>query len=115
MLDIKVTYTMEQWGKDGTFKAETGQTVEREIYEQMRDCVPPLRLADSRYNRAHGVVNGFRVGEPYMHAESPTTGKETMFCAAFGKCDDGEYCFLGCQNAHGEIYDKDTGKVVDGN
>ena len=114
-MKILTTYTMEQWEKDKTFSAEMGQSVAPEIYEQMYECVPPLRLPDSRYNRAHGVINGFRVGEPYTHAESPSTGKETPFCAAFGKCDDGNYYFLGYQNKFGEIYGKKTGKVIEVN
>lgn len=36
------TYTMDDWKRDGTFKAAEGQEVDVEVVEQMRDCVPPL-------------------------------------------------------------------------
>ena len=112
-MKILTEYTMEQWGKDNNFSAQAGQAVAKEIYEQMYECLPPLRLADSAFNRDMGVVSGFRVGEPYTHMESPSDGNVTAFCAAFGKCDDGRYYFLGYQNKHGERYDTATGKVIE--
>lgn len=40
-MEEKNVYTMEQWAKDGTFKAKPGQFVEESIYWQMLNCVPP--------------------------------------------------------------------------
>lgn len=48
-------YTMEQWGKDGVLNLKRGQLVEYAVYQQLRDCVPPLVCLNSF----------FQCGEPY--------------------------------------------------
>jgi len=35
------TYTMQDWEKDGTFKAQVNQPVEDAVYYQFLNCVPP--------------------------------------------------------------------------
>ena len=52
-------YTREQWAADRTFKAQAGQEIEAEIYEQMFDVMPIQRLKE-----AHGCTAGFRTTEP---------------------------------------------------
>ena len=54
---MKKIYTSEQWAKDGDFKAEVGQEVERSIYYHMLECLPPKRMGRDY----------FLVGEPYDH------------------------------------------------
>ena len=78
-------YTMQDWSKDGTFKAAAGQEIEAEIYEQMFDVMPIQRLKD-----AQGCTAGFRTTEPYTHIN----GKAVYM--AFGK-RDGKYYYLGLQ------------------
>ena len=107
-------YTMEDWARDNNFSAKIGQEISAEIYEQMFEALPPLRLPSGQPMSARlGVVSGFRMGEPYIHADSPTDGKWTAFCAAFGKTSDGRCYFLGNQNKYGEIYDTETRKVIE--
>ena len=105
-------YTMDDWERDRTFAAEIGQEIVPEIYEQMFECMPPLRLTNKYpHNEDLGIVSGFRTSEPYVHAQSETDGKMTAFYAAFGKTTDGRCYFLGHQNKYGEIFDRKTRRV----
>lgn len=94
-------YTREQWRKDRSFAAAIGQEVDEEVYEEMYNCLPPLRLPNA--DTTKGFSAGFRVGEPYTHRQSKQTGEFTAFYAAFGK-RDGKYYYLGNMNKYGEIY-----------
>lgn len=94
-------YTREQWAADRNFSAKVGQEVEEDIYEQMLDCLPPLRLP-----RECGYSAGFRVGEPYIHEQSAKTGEWLAHYAAFGK-KDGKCYFLGHMNKYGELSSRD--------
>ena len=63
-------YTMEQWAKDRTFKAEPGQRISEEVYNEMLNCMPPLNLPRSRAHYALEALNvpvhaGFMMGEPH--------------------------------------------------
>ena len=49
------TYTMEDWVRDRTLSPKMGQKLSYEVFEQLRDCVPP-----ETYRR--GL---FQPGEPY--------------------------------------------------
>lgn len=91
-------YTREQWHRDGTFSAKEGQEVEEYIYWEMYDVLPPLRLP-----KESGYSAGFRVSEPYAHAQSQKTGEWLPCYAAFGK-RDGKYYFIGYMNKYGEFY-----------
>ena len=107
-------YTMEDWERDRNFNAEIGQEIAPEIYERMFECMPPLRLTNRKPTNADlGIVSGFRMSEPYAHADSPTDGKWTAFYMAFGKTTDGRCYFLGHQNKYGEIFDATTGKAIE--
>ena len=94
-------YTREQWEKDRNFSAKVGQEVEEEIYWEMFELMPPLRLP-----RECGYLSGFRMGEPYIHEQSKKTGEFLGHYAAFGK-KDGKYYFLGHLNKYGEKCSKD--------
>lgn len=75
-------YTKEQWRKDGCLKVKRGQFVDNFIFEQLRDCVPPLVLLKSF----------FQCGEPYDNC--PITGnpryltfiKESKYWKFVGYC-----------------------------
>lgn len=53
------TYTMEDWRRDGVFKASPGQQVEEGIYFQMLCDVPPIYHG--------GFHRTFQVGEAHSH------------------------------------------------
>ena len=78
-------YTVEQWQKDHSFKADAGQEISEEIYEEMFNVMPIQRLKE-----AHGCTAGFRTTEPYTYEN----GKAVYM--AFGK-RDGKYYYLGLQ------------------
>ena len=78
-------YTVEQWQKDHSFKAEAGQEISEEIYEEMFNVMPIQRLKE-----AHGCTAGFRTTEPYTYEN----GKAVYM--AFGK-RNGKYYYLGLQ------------------
>ena len=78
-------YTREQWAADRSFKAEAGQEVTEEIYEEMFNVMPIQRLKD-----AHGCTEGFRTTEPYTHING------RALYMAFGK-RNGKCYYLGLQ------------------
>jgi hypothetical protein len=90
-------YTHEQWEKDRSFSAKVGQEVEEGIYEEVLNCLPPLRLPKECAYSA-----GFRVGEPHCHEQSKKTGEFLPHYAAFGR-REGKCYFLGYMNRYGEI------------
>ena len=59
-------YTREDWANDGSFSAKRGQEISPEVYEEMFNCIPPIRLPKDL--RAIGFA-GFLMGEPYSHNE----------------------------------------------
>lgn len=59
-------YTREDWAKDGSFSAKRGQEISPEVYEEMFNCMPPIRLPKDL--RTIGFA-GFLMGEPYSHNE----------------------------------------------
>lgn len=77
-------YNMAQWQKDGSLSVKVGQLIDREVFEQLLNCVPP-----KTYGR--GL---FQVGEPRNHdfAMRPlfdtfeNTADGWRFC---GKCLEG--------------------------
>ena len=94
-------YTSEQWGNDGTFSAEVGQEVSEEVYFQMFNAMPPLRLP-----KECGYLSGFRMGEAYTNEQSEKTGELLAHFEAFGK-RGGKYYFLGRLNKYGEMCSSD--------
>ena len=95
-------YTMEQWTQDGTFKAEAGQEISAEVYEQMLNCMPPERLPRNKARQALQdykipVHAGFLMGEPHS-----TDSAGNLLYLAFGMNDygsgikrDPHYYYLG--------------------
>jgi len=79
-------YTIQDWEKDGTFKALEGQEIDAAIYYEMRDVMPisPLRRP------AYGCKNGFLSLEPAAHVNG------LPVFMAFGS-KDGRFYYLGLQ------------------
>ena len=91
-------YTREDWQRDQSFKAVPGQEIEKEIYEDMFNVLPPLRLPRNKVMEALETMNlhisaGFMMGEPHSHS------KNGALFMAFGKTypdESGErYYYLG--------------------
>lgn len=62
-------YTMEQWKADRDFKAEAGQEISAEVYEEMLNVMPPLSLPKGKALQALQDYKipahaGFMMGEP---------------------------------------------------
>ena len=91
-------YTMEQWAQDRTFKAEAGQEISADVYEEMLNCMPPERLPVAKARQALSDYNipvhaGFLMGEPHS---SDSNGN--LLYLAFGSNDYGKgkkYYYLG--------------------
>lgn len=95
-------YTMEQWTQDGTFKAEPGQQISEEVYNNMLNCMPPKSLPRDKAHYALEALNvpvhaGFLMGEPHSSDE-----KGRQLYLAFGMNDYGsgvtrapKYFYLG--------------------
>lgn len=90
-------YDMEQWGKDGTFKADPGQEITEEVYNQMLNGLPPKDLPGQTAldaMRKYGITvhYGFLMGEP---DRCDSAGQLYL---AFGMSDYGKgkkYYYLG--------------------
>lgn len=50
-------YTMKDWERDGSLSMKEGQTIDSEVFLELRDCMPPHRWS-------RGI---FQPGEPYSH------------------------------------------------
>lgn len=90
-------YTMAQWAQDRTFKAEPGQEISAEVYEEMLNCMPPETLPRDKARQALQdfsipVHAGFLMGEPH------SASKNGPLYLAFGMNDYGKgkhYYYLG--------------------
>ena len=90
-------YTMQQWHKDRDFKAEPGQEIAEDVYNEMLNVMPPLSLPQETARKALRALNipvhaGFLMGEP---TDSSPDG---LLYRAFGMNDYGKrrrYYYLG--------------------
>ena len=90
-------YTIEQWQADRDFKAEPGQEITAEIYDEMLNIMPPESLPKETARQALREYNipihaGFLMGEP---TDSSPNG---LLYRAFGMNDYGKgkhYYYLG--------------------
>lgn len=111
-------YDMEQWGKDGTFKADPGQEITEEVYNQMLNGLPPKDLPgqtalDAMRKYGAPIHNGFLMGEPHSHDSAGAAlymafgmndygrGKKYYYLGLSPKEKelDGTYYFFECMNA----------------
>ena len=104
-------YTMEQGANDRTFKADPGQEITADVYEQMLNGMPPESLPREKARQALQDYNipihaGFLMGEPYSTNENG----EPLYMA-FGMNDFGKgkkYYYLGLSaktpELHGDYY-----------
>ena len=82
-------YTMEDWLRDCDFKAQPGQEISQEIYDEMFNVMPPLRLprekaAEVLESLRLPVHAGFMMGEPH------SSDKDGALYLAFGKNNYGK-------------------------
>lgn len=82
-------YTVEDWRRDGAFNAQPGQEISSEIYDEMYNVMPPLRLPREKAVEAleslHVPVHaGFMMGEPH------SSDKAGELYLAFGKNNYGK-------------------------
>lgn len=92
-----ILYDMNQWTKDGSFKAAPGQEITEEIYNEMFNCMPPRYLSSNEAAKAfnaHGIsiCAGFLMGEPH------SIDKDGLLFLAFGMNHSKEgkrYYYLG--------------------
>lgn len=90
-------YTMQQWQADRDFKAEPGQEITADVYDEMLNVIPPLSLPKEAARHALRTLNipvhaGFLMGEP---TDSSADG---LLYRAFGMNDYGKgkhYYYLG--------------------
>lgn len=80
-------YTHEQWTADREFKAEPGQQITGDIYEEFFNCLPPKSLPRAAAEYALQELGvpvhaGFMLGEPHS---TDTAGKNLYM--AFGSND----------------------------
>lgn len=94
-------YTSEQWAIDGAFKAEPGQEITADIYNDLFNALPPKRLPAETAERALREFNipvhaGFLMGEPHSHDDGGA------LYLAFGRNDYGRgthYFYIGLSHA----------------
>ena len=82
-------YTMDHWRADRDFKARPGQEVSPDVYEEMLNVMPPIRLSEEAAAIARdrfGILRsaGFLMGEP--HASDQDGPLYLAFVSTGGKC-----------------------------
>lgn len=90
-------YTMQQWYTDRDFKAEPGQEITEDVYNEMLNVMPPKTIPAEKARQALQDFNipvhaGFLMGEP---TDSSPNG---LLYRAFGMNDYGKgkhYYYLG--------------------
>lgn len=82
-------YTMYDWHNDRDFSALPGQEISEEVFDEWRDCLPPLRIP-----RSAGCC-GFLCSEPARHDSAGP------LYHAFGS-RSGRFYYLGLMHAEGE-------------
>lgn len=69
-------YTMTDWKRDCGFKAKAGQEITEEIYNEMLNTMPPLKIPQAGREIAEkcGIIPaaGFLMGEPYEFGAAGT-------------------------------------------
>lgn len=99
-------YTMDQWRKDRTFKAEPGQRITAEVYEEMLNCMPPRDISKEAIKNTDVPVHaGFMMGEPHAHDKA---GALYLAFASNNYGKETKYYYLGLAHAdpvlHGVYY-----------
>lgn len=90
-------YTMEQWTADREFRADPGQEITEDVYNEMLNAMPPATLPREKAEQALQdykvpVHAGFLMGEP------TTASKDGPLYRAFGMNNYGKgahYYYLG--------------------
>ena len=104
-------YTMKDWTRDGTFKAEPGQEIDAQLYETMQNAVPPRAIPKETAARAWELYR-VPVHAGFLMGQQETTDEDgTPLFLAFGSNDYGKgahYYYLGLskpyKRLHGTYY-----------
>jgi hypothetical protein len=99
-------YDGRQWEKDRIFKADPGQEITEEVYNQMLNGLPPLDLPaqtalDAMRKYGTPIHYGFLMGEPHSHDSAGAA-----LYMAFGMSDYGrekKYYYLGLSPKEKEL------------
>ena len=91
-------YTMDHWRADRDFKATPGQEIAPDVYDEMMNATPPIRLSAEASAIARDRFQilstaGFLMGEP---SESDQDG---LLYLAFVSAGNRRY-FIGTAHAH---------------
>lgn len=78
-------YTMQDWERDKELRVEIGDTIDQDVFYQLRDCVPPTTLS----------MGLFQVGEAKDRDEHGHALYSTFMCDGdnwiyIGNCREGE-------------------------
>ena len=111
-------YTIEQWQQDGSFKAEAGQEISEDVYNEMLNVMPPASLPRGKAEQALQdydipVHAGFLMGEPHSSNKNGDLLYLAFGMNNFGKGKrfyylvlsikepelNGDYYFFDCMNA----------------
>lgn len=93
---MSAIYTRSDWQRDNSFKAAPGQEIEEAIYDQMLDCMPPLRLPSCKETEIY--ASGFLMSEPYDIDRQTGENFYVAFGLLYGKC-----YFIGYMTRKGRI------------
>ena len=110
-------YTMEQWTRDREFKARPGQEITEDVYNQLRDVVPPKELPPATAKKVWQDLR-IAVHAGYLMGEPTSNDADGLLYRAFGMNDygkgkhyyylglspaapvlDGDYYYFDCMNA----------------
>lgn len=89
-----VIYDMDMWKIDNTLNAADGQEISEDVYNEMMNVVPPLKLPASAIEGARefysiNITAGFLAGEP------ATCDNLGLLYRAFGTSNEHRYYYLG--------------------
>ena len=77
---------MEDWMRDGDFRAKVGQLVSEPIVRDMRDCVPPVTCSQGLVQVGEAYDHDRKTGRP-LYITFKLTEPGWVFC---GPCLNGQ-------------------------
>lgn len=92
-------YTREDWKHDGIFKAAAGQQIEKNIYDEMENCLPPLDLPQYLMQ---AYDKGFQIPEAEDHYYDENANRLRAVYPTFG-VRDGKCYHIGPATREGMV------------
>lgn len=110
-------YTMDRWKADRTFKADLGQEIAEDVYNEMFNCMPPQKLPREKilqvlHDYDLPIHAGFLMGEPASHDQNGPLflafgyndfgkGRHYYYLGLSGPVRklNGKYYYMHCMNA----------------